>query len=212
VWGEVFSRDREVQGVDAWMVLWFRYHCVFACRYGMLSLEKFKLGICRQIRRLRGQHARMVVYVLNILFAFCALRGYHSPLPFIQQHLPLPLRTFPLPFSLPSHHSRPTPPKSPTPSVSTPSHMSRAPQNLALHLCPINRLVELLVQPPDHRDAVPAHNVQPQWYFFARHAFGRMMRSVASWSTRFIEPSQENSVPIIVRPSRVRTVTRSGVG
>jgi hypothetical protein len=49
--------------------------------------------------------------------------------------------------------------------------MSRPPQNLALHLCPINRLVELLVQPPDHRDAVPAHNVQPQRDFFARHAF-----------------------------------------
>jgi hypothetical protein len=38
---------------------------------------------------------------------------------------------------------------------------------------------------------------------------GRMMRSMADWRTRFMLPSHENNVPIMVRPSRVRTVTRS---
>jgi hypothetical protein len=41
---------------------------------------------------------------------------------------------------------------------------------------------------------------------------GRMMRSMADWRTRFMEPSHECKVPIMVRPSRVNTVTRSGVG
>lgn len=40
---------------------------------------------------------------------------------------------------------------------------------------------------------------------------GRMMRSYASASTRFIDPSQEKSVPTMVRPSSVRTETFSGL-
>jgi hypothetical protein len=36
-----------------------------------------------------------------------------------------------------------------------------------------------------------------------------MMRSYASASTRFIDPSHEKSVPTMVRPSSVRTETFS---
>lgn len=49
--------------------------------------------------------------------------------------------------------------------------MSRAPQNLPMHLRPINRLIQLLIQPPHHRYTISPHNIQPQRYFFAGNLF-----------------------------------------
>ena len=42
-------------------------------------------------------------------------------------------------------------------------------------------------------------------------SLGRTMRSIAPMSTRFIDPSQEKSVPTMVRPSSVKTDTFSGL-
>ena len=42
-------------------------------------------------------------------------------------------------------------------------------------------------------------------------SLGRTTRSTAPMSTRFIDPSQEKSVPTMVRPSVVRTETFSGI-
>ena len=38
-----------------------------------------------------------------------------------------------------------------------------------MHLCPINALIQLLIQPSHHRHGVPSYYIQAQRHFFARH-------------------------------------------
>lgn len=40
-----------------------------------------------------------------------------------------------------------------------------------MHLRPIYRLIQLLIQPADHRHAIAAHNIQPEGYFFRGYFF-----------------------------------------
>jgi hypothetical protein len=191
------------------------------------ALDGIKTGICKQFRGLRGQHrhfgvSEQVTYSLLSSIS----RGYHIALIpkrkcRVSKSNSVPLFPGPQKCSLAvSLLSRPLPSRHHSLRyVPTQSNFPPLPQ---VCLVPPSTspctFVQSIVPSNSSSNRPTTATLSPRTIYkpsgtsslATSSSRGRMMRSIADWRTRFMDPSHECRVPIMVRPSRVRTVTRSG--